>query len=299
MKIKKLGEFGLIDVIKKIARAKEGVIKGIGDDCAVVEHDRDNYMLLTSDMLIEDVDFLKRDDPYLVGSKSICASISDIAACGGLPSYALVSLGLPPDTDLKFVRNLYRGMDYWAKKYSINIVGGDISRAAKITVNVSLAGFVEKNRLVLRSGARTGDIIFVTGMLGAASLDRRRLCIIPRLEEARYLVTNYKMGAMIDLSDGLLQDLKHVTDESKVGALIYQDAVPLYKKGRDFIREVSRGEDYELLFTLSLKEARKLSASSFVNYAPIGNVVNRKCGLRLIDDKCREKAIKPSGFRHF
>ena len=299
MKIKQIGEFGLIDVIKKMARAKEGVIQGIGDDCAVVEHDRDNYMLLTSDMLIEGVDFLKRDDPYLVGSKSISASISDIAACGGLPSYALVSLGLPPNTDLKFVRNMYRGMGHWAKKYYINIVGGDISRSGKMVINVTMAGFVEKNRLTLRSAARAGDIIFVTGMLGAASLDRRRLCILPRLEEARYLVTNYKMGAMIDLSDGLFQDLKHITDESGVGALIYQDAVPLYKRASDFLKEVSRGEDYELLFTLPLTEARKLNASSFVNYTPIGNVMNRKFGLRLIDDRCREKAIKPAGFRHF
>jgi thiamine-monophosphate kinase len=250
-------------------------------------------------MLIQDVDFLLRDDPYLIGSKSISASISDIAACGGLPAYALVSLGMPADTQSQFVRDLYRGMGFWAKKHGINIVGGDISKADKIVINICLAGFVEKKKLTLRSGARAGDIIFVTGMLGAASLDPRRLCIIPRLEEARYLSANFKIGAMIDISDGLLQDLKHVCDESGVGAVIYQDAVPLYKKGGDFIREVSRGEDFELLFTLPLKEARKLGAGSFINYTPIGNVVDRKYGLRMIDDNCKEKVIKPSGFRHF
>ncbi|MDD4907873.1 MAG: thiamine-phosphate kinase [Candidatus Omnitrophica bacterium] len=299
MKIRQIGEFGLIKDIKKMAGNGEGVVKGIGDDCAVVEFGRDKYLLLTTDMLIQDVDFLLRDDPYLIGSKSISASISDIAACGGLPAYALVSLGMPAETESGFVHDLYRGMGFWAKKHGINIIGGDMSKADKIVINISLAGFVEKKKLVLRSGARAGDIIFVTGMLGAASLDPRRLCVIPRLEEARYLAANFKMGAMIDISDGLLQDLKHVCDESGVGAVVYQDAVPVYKKGGDFIREVSRGEDFELLFTLPLKEARKLGSGSFINYTPIGNVVDKKYGLRMIDDNCKEKVIKPSGFRHF
>ncbi len=299
MKVKQIGEFGLIDEIRKIAGVRGSVLKGIGDDCAVVEFDRRKYMLLTADMLIEGVDFLKHDDPYFIGSKSICASLSDIASCGGIPAHALVSLGLPADTGVDFVRRIYRGMEYWAKEYDFSIVGGDISRSDKIVINVSMTGFTEKNRLILRSAARPGDVIFVTGMLGAAAYDPRRLDIHPRIEESCYLIMNYKMGAMIDISDGLFQDLKHITDESNVGALVYQEAVPLWNMKGDFLKEVSRGEDYELLFTLPLDQARKLNATKYLSFTAIGSVTERKHGLRLIDDKCRERPVGALGFKHF
>lgn len=299
MNIGKIGEFGLIDEIKKKVKTGKGVVKGIGDDCAVVKFSRDKYMLLTCDMLVEGVDFLKDDSPYLIGAKSIAVSISDIAANGGWPSYALISLGLTKNTPLSYVQEVYRGMNLWTEKYGIDIVGGDISRAAKITLNVSLVGFVERKRLVLRSAARIGDIIFVTGRIGAALIDKRRLHIKPRADEARYLASNYRVNAMIDISDGLPQDLHHICKESGVGAVIYQELVPLYKKGSGFIHTLSLGEDYELLFTMPVSDAKRLVSSGIKTYQPIGEITPKRYGVRLLDERRRERPLRRCGFRHF
>lgn len=299
MRINRIGEFGLIDKIKKIVKTDKRLIRGIGDDCAVAEFDRDKYMLMTCDMLVEGVDFYRKDDPYLVGAKSLAVSISDIAANGGWPAYALICLGLPGNIDLSYARQLYRGMSFWAEKYKINIAGGDISKADKITLSVSLTGFVEKRRLILRSGARAGDIIFMSGKLGSAILDKRRLHVKPRLQEARYLAEHYRINSMIDISDGLPQDLHHITSESKVGAVIFQELVPFYREGKSFLHTVSLGEDFELLFTMSVSEAKKLASDDIETYCPIGEITDRKYGVRLIDGNHKEKPLKASGFRHF
>ena len=299
MKIERIGEFGLINKIKAMLKTDASVIKGAGDDCAVVKFNRDKYMLLTCDMLVEGIDFLKKDDPYLAGAKSMVVSISDIAANGGWPAYALISLGLPGNIRLGYVKEFYRGMSLWADKYKINIVGGDISRAEKLTLSLSLIGFVEKRCLTLRSGACVGDIVFVTGRLGAALVDKRRLHVKPRLEEARYLVKNYRINSMIDISDGLPQDLHHIAAESKVGAAIFKELVPLHKKDADFLRALSLGEDFELLFTMPAAEAKRLTASGIKTYSPIGEITDKRYGLRLIDEDHKERPLKPVGFRHF
>lgn len=229
--INKLGEFGLIERIKKTIRNDSSVIKGPGDDCAVTKLDGKNYQLLTCDMLAEGVDFTRKDDPYLVGRKAIAVCLSDIAACAGLPRHCLISLGLPRNTSVNLVDKLFRGMRDIAKKYSVNIVGGDLSRARQIIINVSMCGVVEKKNLVLRNGAKKADIIFVTGTLGG-SIFLKHLEFTPRLKEARYLVKNFKVNSMIDISDGLLQDLGHILDSSNAGAMIYEDLIPLSKSAK-------------------------------------------------------------------
>jgi len=299
MLVRKIGEFGLISRLKKLIKTDPSVIKGIGDDCAVLKYDKYNYQLLTCDMLVEGIDFTRKDKPFLVGRKALAISISDIASCGGVPRYALVSLGMSKSTSVDLVDQIYRGMISLAKLYKINIVGGDLSSAKSLTINVSLLGEVEKKNLLLRNGAKPGDFIFVTGELGGSILGKH-LKFTPRLKETRFLVKNFKINSMIDVSDGLAQDLGHILEESNVGAFIYEKLLPLSSQARDLADALYTGEDFELLFTMPRKEAAKLMhMKKRINCRLIGEIVERNEGLRLVDKKGSIKLLKSRGFRHF
>ncbi len=298
MLIRQIGEFALIERIRKKIRTDSSVVEASGDDCAVVKFSRDKFQLLTCDMLIEGVDFTPREKPYPVGRKALAVSLSDIAACGGIPRYALVSLGLPSKTPLESVDELHRGMRDLARRYHVNLVGGDFSRADKLTIDVAVVGEVEKKNLVLRRRAKEGDIIFVSGFLGG-SIRGKHLRFTPRLSEARWLVGNFKVNSMIDVSDGLTQDLAHILKASSVGALIYEGLIPLSRQARNLDDALYGGEDFELLFTLSPLEAKRLIHSKEKIFTPIGEIVPRSRGLRLIAKDGREKIIRPGGFRHF
>ncbi len=296
--LSKIGEFGLIDRFRKYIKTDSSVIKGSGDDCAVIKFNKAQYLLFTCDMLVENVDFLLSHDPRLIGRKALAVSISDIAACGGVPRYCLVSLGLPEKISAQRVIDISRGLFNTARRYKINVVGGDLSRANRLTIDVSMIGLVEKKSLVLRSGAKKRDVIFVTGGLGG-SIRGKHLRFTPRVRQARFLVKNFKVNSMIDISDGLAQDLSHILEESRVGAVIYEDLIPVSKQARNLRDALYMGEDFELLFTLSQQEAKRLYAKAVSGFKPIGEIVERSQGLRLIDKKGRENVITPGGFRHF
>jgi thiamine-monophosphate kinase len=298
MLITKIGEFGLIERFRKQIKTDTTVVKGSGDDCAVLKFNKDKYLLFTCDMLVEGVDFRPNEKPYLIGRKSVAVSISDIAACAGIPYHCLVSLGLPKETSLDFADKLFKGMLDIAKKFKINIVGGDLSRAGQLVIDVSMLGIVEKKYLVLRNGAKVGDIIFVTGSLGG-SIQGKHLKFTPRLKEARYLVQNFKVNSMIDISDGLAQDLGHILEQGKVGAIIYEDLIPRDKKARNLKEALCMGEDFELLFTLSPGEARKIYRQRLVNFRPIGEIVDKRYGFSMISKKGRVEVIIHKGYRHF
>lgn len=288
----------MIERIKRLIKNSPSVFKGIGDDCAVVELDKTRYMLFTCDMLIEDVDFTHRTSPYLIGRKAIGSSISDIASKGGLPKYTMVALGLPKDKTYNFIKQLYRGINCWAKRFKIDIVGGDISRSNKLVIDISMTGLVEKDNLVLRSGAEKDDIIFITGRLGNIA-KMKHLTFKPRLEEGRYLVQNYEINSMIDISDGLALDLSHILKQSNVGAIVYEKLLPLDKGCSDIRKALYMGEEFELLFSLSVKEANRLIASGQKIYSAIGQITDRRNGMKLIDRNCKEKALRPLGYCHF
>jgi len=298
MLISKTGEFGLIERFKKLIKTDASVIKGSGDDCAVLKLDAENYRLFTCDMIVENVDFTLKDTPYLIGRKAIAVSVSDIAACAGLPCHCLVSLGIPKGTTVEFVDKLLKGMLCVAKEYKINLVGGDLSRAKELVIDVSMLGLVEKENLVLRSGAKCGDVIFVTGSLGGSILGKH-LKFTPRVKEARFLVKNFKVNSMIDISDGLIQDLGHILKESSVGAILYEDLIPVSKQARSLNDALYMGEDFELLFTLSRAESKKMFSKCRNHFRPIGEISDRISGIKLIDKKGREKILKPGGYRHF
>ncbi len=299
MKLKKLGEFGLIDLIKRMTKSSSGVIEGIGDDCAILPFNRQNFLLLSCDMLVEGMDFSRRDKPYLVGRKSLGCCLSDVAACGGIPGYALISLGLSPNMPVSRVRQLYRGIISIGGEFKVKIVGGDISRSDKLIIDVSLLGTVERGNLTTRRGAKKQDIIFVSGKLGG-SIYRRHLRFSPRIKEARYLVKNYKINSMIDISDGLIQDLGHILKQANAGAVLFKDLIPLSADARSFDEALYMGEDFELLFTLAPSEARRLMRSKQnKKFSPIGKIVNKSRGLVLLDRQAREIRLKSGGFKHF
>lgn len=300
MKIKDLGEIGLIERFAKRIRLDKTVVKGIGDDTAVIKWTRGKYLLFTCDMMVEDVHFKRSGaTPYEIGRKALGRNISDIAAMGGVPRYAVISIGLNPELSVSVADGISKGIIELARQYKINIVGGDTVKSSRLVIDISLVGEVEKENLVLRSGARTGDLLFVTGMIGA-SQKGKHLNFTPRLDEARLLVKKFKINSMIDVSDGLLLDLRRIMDESKVGARLYEKLVPISKGAGSFEKAVCEGEDFELLFTMTPKEALKASKMKLkTQVSLIGQIIDRKKGLRLVQKDGIEKPVEAKGFLHF
>jgi len=275
MKVSQLGEFGLIDALKSFAPVSKAVIKGIGDDTAVLPYSKSEYLLLTTDMLAEDVHFTRRMPPRSIGHKALACSISDIAAMGGWPTFAVVSIGIPRNLPVLFIKEIYKGIERLARDFNVSIVGGDTIKTDKIVINIALLGLVEKKYLVTREGARPRDWIFVTGPLGGSFKSGRHLNFMPRLTQARFLVEKFRPSAMMDISDGLSGDLGHILKAGKVGARLDHASIPRHQ-GASLSQALNDGEDFELLFTLSPARARSLMdwqarQRSFYFY-PIGTI---------------------------
>lgn len=300
MKIRDLGEFDLIERISGRVKLSSRVVKGIGDDAAVLSYKKDKYLLFTSDMLVEGRHFYRRSGGYLIGKKALSVNVSDIAAMGGFPVSAVISLGVPGSLGLKYADELYRGIRAVAKRFKIDLVGGDTVSSKEIIINIALLGEVEKKNLVLRSGARKGDLIFLTGAIGDSSKGRH-LGFMPRLKEARFLAKNFRVHSMIDVSDGLLADLGHILESSKVsGAVIHEKDIPVSKDAKDFNSAVIEGEDFELVFTVSQAEAKTLTKKwpFKTRLSRIGEVCRVK-GLHLVRKTGTKTKVRPLGYTHF
>ena len=299
--LKDLGEFRLIDQLAKTVRMRPGVINGIGDDAAVLDIGHKDFLLLTTDMLVEGVHFLRNDPAIAIGHKAMACNLSDIVAMGGLPLFAVVSLGLVPALSVKFVQDLYKGMNRLAKRFHVAIVGGDTNRAQKVVINVGLLGKVEKNRVVTRSGAQKGDWIFLTGPLGRSLPSGRHLRFFPRVKEARFLVDHFQPNAMIDISDCLIADLGHILNKSGVGATLWEKFIPR-TKGSSLSNAFYDGEDFELIFTLPEQKAKRLLARGprrTMHFYPIGRIEGRPRQIFLFDRRGRKQSIDLKGFQHF
>lgn len=297
--LSQIGEFGFIDRIKRQMRPLKKVIQGIGDDTAVLPYGPNTYLLFTTDMMAEGVHFTRKMSPQGIGHKALGCNISDIAAMGGVPRYALVSLGVPGHLPWSFVRDVYKGMDKLARAFQVGIVGGDTIRSSKILINVAMTGEARKTDIVYRKGARPGDRIFVTGPLGRSLQSGWHLKFLPRLKESRYLVTHFKPSAMIDISDGLAADLGHILQESRVGAVLWEECI-LKRKGTALNNALYDGEDFELLFTLSPARAKAMrQRRTAFHFYPIGEIVERRYGLKLQDKKGRYRKIRAKGYVHF
>jgi thiamine-monophosphate kinase len=322
VKVKDLGERRIIADIRRVfGRRTGGVVLGIGDDAAVVRGPRN--LLVTKDLLVEDYDFRKRlHPPRLLGRKSLNVNLSDVAAMGGRPLYAVVGLALPGTTEKTWLDEFLSGLREAAKEGRVALVGGDLSESRAIMISVTVTGSVAG--FVARSGARPGDRIFVSGTLGDASqglrllerglrpgrsrdadrLLRAFLDPVPRVELGGVLARRKLASAMIDISDGLSVDLNHICEESGVGAEVDLDRIPVSKALRRFRKDpltaaLNGGEDFELLFTV-----RPRNVSRVARLAPrfalteIGRITAGRT-LVAIDAAGRMKPLKPRGYEHF
>ena len=293
MKIKDFSEIDLIKRLSKSFRLDRSVIKGSGDDTAVIRWTKGKYLLFTCDMVVENVHFdLSSAAPFQIGWKALGRNISDIAAMGGVPRHAVVSLGISPALDISVADGICKGIKVIADKFGVNIVGGDMAKSKKIVIDIALLGEVEKKKLVLRSGAKQGDAILVTGTLGG-SIKGKHLNFIPRVSEARNILKRFKINSMIDISDGLVLDLNRILKASSVGACIYEDAIPVSKDALSVKNALYDGEDYELLFTMNAKDAAKTP------FKIIGKIVDKNSGYKIVRSSGRKEDVKIKGYLHF
>ena len=317
-------EFQFIENLKK----KYSLPK-IGDDCAVLPKDSRTDLVITTDLLVEDIDFrLDWSTPEFIGHKALAVSLSDVAAMGARAIWSMVSIGVPEriwKTD--FVDEFYRGYMNLANLYGVELVGGDVSKTPdKIVIDSIAAGEVEKGKAILRSGAKAGDLIFVTGELGGAAIGlkllengeradksehqnllMRQLAPTPQIEIGQILGAKKLATAMIDLSDGLSSDLTHLCHSSKVGAKIFADRIPIgdqilnfkFQNLDKFFFAFNGGEDFELLFTVNPKKKfpveKELQNHQFSH---LGEITSNAEIIELISDS-KSQILEPKGFRHF
>jgi thiamine-monophosphate kinase len=262
-----MNEFELISLLTGSIASNKFVVVGPGDDCAVLDLGiPERLVLFKTDAIVEGVHFNSSAAPEQVGHKALARCLSDIAAMAGTPTAALVTLGLPRKFDPAFLEKIYSGMNTLARRYDVAIAGGETTtNPERILISIALLGTARRGKAVLRSGAEAGDALFVTGELGG-SLAGRHLNFEPRLAEAQWLASHFPLHSMIDLSDGLAGDLRHVLKASRVGAELLATAIPISREARKAAKSESSakppllaaltdGEDFELLFTVAARNA--------------------------------------------
>lgn len=253
LRLADLGEDRLVARVTRNLPQTSALLTGPGDDCAVVAlpGSPQRRLLLKTDALVEGVHFLPDAAPTAVGWKAAARTVSDIAAMGGQPTHALITLIAPSTTPVAWVEGVYRGLRKVAQTYHFSLAGGETSSApphSPRAISIALTGEVETRHCVLRSGGQPGDVLCVTGRLGG-SLAGWHLKFTPRLAEARWLVTHAKPTAMMDLSDGLARDLPRLAAASQVGWHLDLDSLPC-RRGASVAQALNDGEDFELLITL-------------------------------------------------
>ncbi len=344
MNLFKVGEQKVIEYIRRRFARGGQHLTGIGDDTAILSSSAfapgPKDLLLTTDVLVEDVDFDLRYCPlHQVGFKAMAANLSDIAAMGGMPRFYLVTLGLTGNRSLNEVDEVYEGMADLAYDYKVRLIGGDISATrGGLFVGIVILGEVEKGRAVIRSGARAGDLIFVSGTLGDAAaglelamdssrgsskkssllqrrsmrpLVQKQFYPVPQIEAGRLFSTQRIASAMIDLSDGLASDLRHVCEVSRVGAVVEAESLPLSDALLEYTREVRRdplkyaltgGEDFELLFTVpegKVSHLMSLVRRKRLNLTKIGRILPRASRIKLKNARGKLVPFPARGYEHF
>ncbi len=309
-----VNEFELIARLKPGLAGNSSVVAGAGDDCAVLDLGLPGrFLLFKTDAVVEGIHFTSATPPEKVGHKALARCLSDIAAMGGLPNSALVTLALPRKFDSARVEGIYDGLNQTARRYEVAVVGGETTtNPGGILISVAVLGTVERDRCVLRSGAKPGDALFVTGELGG-SLAGKHLDFEPRLAEARWLTERFPPHAMIDLSDGLAGDLRHLLQASAVGAELLASAIPISQAARHQARAESSakppllaaltdGEDFELLFTVAASRAVPLADAwkkrfPHLRLSCIGKITVEP-GVR-VRDKRGTTPLTVHGYTHF
>jgi len=333
MNLKEIGEFGFI---KKISRGclirPDTIVKGIGDDAAAFITEPGYLTLITTDLLVERIHFLREAiSGFDLGYKSLAVNLSDIAAMGGTAREAFVSIAIPEECQLDYLEQIYDGIKNLAAKFEVNVLGGDTtSSKIDLIINIVVQGIVSKEELLCRDAARPGDIIFSTGFLGDSraglhlilnkiALDTQALKSLlkahrvpePHLREGRFLAQQQGVHAAIDTSDGLSSDLGHIVEESRVGARLFADKIPVSQELMDFCTRfdfdpieyaLAGGEDYTLLCTITPESANQIANAFEKEFKrplfQIGEITAEK-QLMLVYPDAKTKPITPTGWDHF
>lgn len=343
-RVQDIGEFALIERLAEILGpagwgAGQGVIRGIGDDAAVLQNSPGTRLLAACDLLIEGVHFdLSFCTPHRLGWKALAVNLSDIAAMGGRPRWALVSLGIKPELKVSFVEEIYAGIAELAEKFGVIIVGGDTcSSPEQLVIDICVLGEVSRAAVAYRSGAREGDYLLVTGSLGAAAaglahlrsekeksvpkdaaeLVQAQLQPMPRVREATILIRSGQVGAMNDLSDGLASELHEIVSASGCGARIWAERLPICPATALLARRLGvdplvwalyGGEDYELLITvyggkgapLKMRRLiRNLQKTTGTTLSLIGKMLPAAEGVQLVGLDGETKPLQQKGYAHF
>jgi len=309
-----MNEFELIARLTKSLPTNEKVVAGAGDDCAVLDLGvPEKLILFKTDAVVEGIHFTRETPPEKIGRKALARCLSDIAAMAGTPTAALVTVALPKNFDPEFVAKIYYGLNALAEKHGVAIVGGETTtNPERILISISMLGTVARGKQTLRSGAKIGDAIFVTGELGGSRAGKH-FDFEPRLDEARWLAEQFPIHAMLDLSDGLAGDLRHVLNASHAGAVLLKTAIPVSRAAKvrakqspdarpAFAAALTDGEDFELLLTLAGKDAVKLLDAwkqkfPKLKLSCIGKIVAGD-GI-LIRDKHGLHSFHAKGYAHF
>ena len=333
MSLKKIGEF---EFIKKISRGclirSDSIIKAIGDDAAAFTVDPDRISLITTDLLVERIHFLRESiSGFDLGYKSLAVNLSDIAAMGGEAQEAFVSIAIPQNCPLEYIEAAYNGMKRLAADFDVNILGGDTTRSKiDLVINVAVLGTVAREELLTRDAARPGDIIFSTGYLGDSKaglhlllnkipadsedlkiLHKAHILPEPHLREGRFLAKRPGTHAAIDVSDGLSSDLGHIAEQSSVGATLYAEMIPVSSSLQNFCDcfdfdpvdfALSGGEDYTLLCTTAEENAEETAHKYEETFNRklfrIGKITADR-RLKIIYTDGTSKPIIPAGWDHF
>jgi thiamine-monophosphate kinase len=301
-----MSEFAYIDWLRRQTPSAASVLVGPGDDTAVLKPPS-RPMLVTTDMLLEGSCFQLDAGPRRIGRKAIAVNLSDIAAMAGVPTAAVVSVGLPRTGGRELAEGLYLGMREIADAFDVPLVGGDTnSWDGPLSISVTMLGEATDRGPVLRSGARVGDWILVTGPLGGSILGHH-LDFTPRVREALALHQAADLHAMIDLSDGLAKDMHHICEESRCGAVLFADAIPVTAAARELSARdgrspldhaLSDGEDFELVFTVSPGDGERL-----LREQPVAGVTLVRIGEILetgywLEQAGRRTPLEPRGYEH-
>lgn len=335
MKISELGEFPLIErVVTESVFNPSRLVVGVGDDAAVEQTTAGKYLVSTCDMLVEGVHFLTHAiTPWQLGYKAVAVNLSDVAAMGGEPTGILVSLGIPPGAQVEFIEEMYRGMKAICREFKVNLLGGDtVSSPGGLVINVTALGEVEPGLLIMRKGAQPGDIVLVTGCLGASAaglqtilhpdlslpekvvnfVRKKHLEPVPRVREGRVLAETGLVTSMNDISDGLASEVNEITRASRVGMEIMAHQVPISPETKQVAAAAGKdpldlalfgGEDYELVLTCpgaKVPELERVFNHAFGSRLyPVGTVVEASQGVTLITAGGSRRPLEPRGYRHF
>jgi len=329
-----LGEIKLIELLtREIVLYPDNVIRGIGDDAAVLKNEGEDWLLFTTDMLIEDVHFsMVYMKPDQIGAKALVASVSDIAAMGGRPLHAVVSLGIPLKYSVEVLKEVYSGLKNAAQEYGLNIVGGDtVKSPGKLVINVALIGCVGAGKAVYRSGAKPGDLVFVTGSLGNSAaglflyqnpgirisaeagsfLKSAHTDPKARVKQGTLLAGTGKVTSMDDISDGLATEIHEICQASGVGCRIRSPLVPQDQRMKEAASAAKQdslnwalygGEDFELIFTVrpdSAAAIKSLLNEEGTKCHLIGEIVHPKAGITMELPQGYCVPLEAKGYDHF